>query len=387
MRPAAGPPNSKPVWTVNGRFAAQELTGVQRYAQEIVRAMDNILAQDDQIARRLGLQLVAPPRAQYIPDMSAVAVRNTQFGSGHLWDQFVLPWYERAGILSLGNSGPILARRHIVCIHDANTFITPESYSRAFGTFYRTVLPLTGRQARRVATVSKFSAAMLVRYGICAKEKIFVAYNGHEHALRWNASRADPRRVNLTARRYVLLLGSQAKHKNIEVVLSGAPALDAAGIDIVVVGRASGIFSSGARGVHARNIHYAGYTSDDELAAFFQNAMCFAFPSKTEGFGTPPLESMICGCPVISADTASLPEVGGEAVLYADPDDPTEWIDRILSLANSEELRAELIAKGTQRAKMFSWNEGARQYVEELLRLTSVSDESLATQALRRVRR
>ena len=374
MTARTGLPKIKPVWTVNGRFTAQGLTGVQRYAQEILRALDNILAHDNQIAQRLGLQLVVPHAAQYVPDMRYVAVKKTRFGSGHLWDQFILPWYEKSGILSLGNSGPILSRRHIVCIHDANTFIAPESYSRAFGTFYRTFMPLIGHRARRVATVSKFSASMLVKYGICAAEKIFVVYNGHEHALRWNASRADPRRVSLTARRYVLLLGSQAKHKNIEVVLSGAPALDAAGIDIVVVGGASRIFSNGARDVNGRNIHYAGYASDDELAAFFENAMCFAFPSKTEGFGTPPLEAMVCGCPVISADTASLPEVGGEAVLYADPDKPAEWIDRILSLANGEELRAELIAKGRQRAKMFSWNQGARQYIEELLRLNSASD-------------
>jgi glycosyltransferase involved in cell wall biosynthesis len=367
------PANSNPVWTVNGRFATQELTGVQRFAQEILRAMDNILTQEIKISRQLSLQLVVPSGARYVPDMSCVSVRKTRFGSGHLWDQFVLPWYETAGILSLGNSGPLLSRRHIVCIHDANTFITPESYSRVFGTFYRTLLPLIGRQARRVATVSKFSADMLVKYRICAREKIFVVYNGHEHVLRWSASRADPRRVNLTKRRYVLLLGSQAKHKNIEVVLSGASTLDAAGIDIIVVGGASGIFTGGAHGISGRNIHYAGYASDDELAAFFENAMCFAFPSKTEGFGTPPLEAMVCGCPVISADTASLPEVGGKAVLYADPDKPAEWIDRILSLANSEELRAELISKGRQRAKMFSWNEGARQYIEELLRLNSSS--------------
>jgi glycosyltransferase involved in cell wall biosynthesis len=360
-----------PVWTVNGRFTTQKLTGVQRYAQEIVREMDVILKQDERLTQQLQMQLVVPPGDKMIPSMDRITLKATKFGTGHLWDQLVLPWYQKHGVLSLGNFGPLLASNHVVCIHDANTFIFPESYSRTFATFYKVFLPVIAHRARKVATVSEFSAGMLVRHGVCSKEKLFIVYNGHEHALRWDASRADQRLINLSNRRYVLLLGSQAKHKNVDVVLSGAPALDAAGVDVVVVGGASGIFANGAREIRGGNIFYTGYVTDDELAALFENAMCFAFPSKTEGFGTPPLEAMVRGCPVICADAASLPEVGGDAILYANPDKPAEWTARILSLANSEELRTELVAKGKERAKMFSWKEGARIYIEQMLNLTS----------------
>jgi hypothetical protein len=76
---------------------------------------------------------------------------------------------------SLGDFGPVLARKHIVCILDANTFILPESYSRSFGMVYRTLLPWIGRRAHRIAAVSQFSANVLVKYGVCRLEEIFIA--------------------------------------------------------------------------------------------------------------------------------------------------------------------------------------------------------------------
>src|SRR4029077_15143313 len=100
-----------------------------------------------------------------------------------------------------------------------NTFILPESYSRTFGLIYRRLLPWVGRSARRVATVSRFSADMLVKYGISLEEKIFIAPNGHEHVLRWDASRARRPLLGTLKRPYILLLGSSAKHKNVDIIL------------------------------------------------------------------------------------------------------------------------------------------------------------------------
>ncbi len=308
-----------------------------------------------------------PPDADVKLALSQIDIRRTGFGSGHVWDQFVLPWYGASGILSLGNFGPVLARNHILCIHDANTFIEPESYSRAFGLVYRTLLPLLGKRARRVATVSRFSADMLVKYGICRREKIFVAPNGHEHALRWDASRATISLLKALKRPYVLLLGSSAKHKNVRVILEQARGLDEAGIDIVVVGAASSIFSDTASKYHQSNIHHAGYVGDDDLAALYGGAICLAFPSKTEGFGIPPLEAMTRGCPVISSNAASLLEVGGDAVVYVDPADSDGWREAIIGLAGNDGLRATMAAKGRKRAALFSWKRSAQLYLDEIL--------------------
>jgi glycosyltransferase involved in cell wall biosynthesis len=138
---------------------------------------------------------------------------------------------------------------------------------------------------------------MLVKYGVCRREKIFIAPNGHEHALLWDATRAEIPLIKTLKRPYVLLLGSRAKHKNIDVILEQAQGLDEAGIDIVVVGAASSIFASNASTFQRSNIHYAGYVGDDDLAALYGGALCLVFPSKTEGFGIPLLEAMARGCP------------------------------------------------------------------------------------------
>jgi glycosyltransferase involved in cell wall biosynthesis len=272
--------------------------------------------------------------------------------------------------LSLGNFGPAFAKRPVVCIHDANTFIQPESYTRTFRASYQAMLPLIGKRASRVATVSQFSADMLVKFRICSRDKIFVAPNGHEHALRWDPARSALSNFRYPARPYVLLLGSKAMHKNIRAVVEGADALDAAGIDIVIVGSTSKIFLDTPNVVRS-NIRYTGYVTDDDLAALYQTALCLTFPSTTEGFGLPTLEAMALGCPVISSTAASLREVGADAVVYVDPHACNDWKDAIIALSKDANLRADLAARGRQRSLQFSWKYSAERYIDELLRLTS----------------
>src|SRR5229473_1377379 len=95
-------------WAINSRFLTQRMTGVQRYAYEIVASLDEISSEDGDIARRVGFRLVLPPGADVRLALSQIDVCRTKFGSGHAWDQFVLPWYARSGVLSLGNFGPVL---------------------------------------------------------------------------------------------------------------------------------------------------------------------------------------------------------------------------------------------------------------------------------------
>jgi len=109
------------------------------------------------------------------------------------------------------------------------------------------------------------------------------------------------------------------------------------------------------------NIIFAGEVTDEELVVLYKNANAFVMPSFEEGFGIPILEAMALGCPVVSSNAGSLKEVGGEAALYFDPRDLGDMGDKIEKLLTSEKLRKELIEKGKQRVKLFSWKKMAQQ--------------------------
>ncbi|GGF54295.1 glycosyl transferase [Azorhizobium oxalatiphilum] len=353
-------------WTINGRFLTQPVTGVQRYAREIVLALDELLAEGDPLACGLGMELVVPtPEAAGELALKAMEVRVAGGARGHVWEQTVLARQVRGGVLSLSNSGPLMARRHILCIHDANTRIVPQSYSAAFRLLHRTLIPALGRTAVKVATVSDYSADQLVGHGVTARAKLMVAYNGHEHTRRWTPVHT-PATQAVAGPDTIVIIGSQAPHKNVGLVLGLAGRLAQEGLRIALVGHADpNVFRSDGAGA-APNILRLGRLGDNALAALLEGSLCLAFPSITEGFGLPPLEAMARGCPAVVSDSGALPELCGRAVLYAAPDDPDLWFRQFLRLRNDPHLRAELVRRGRERALRFSWRRSAHAYLEAM---------------------
>lgn len=345
-------------FAINGRFFGQPTTGVQRYAREVVAAIDGLLS----TSGRAGT-VVAPKDAEEIPAMRAIAVRRSGPARGHLWEQTVLPAVWRGPLLNLCNTAPVVRSRQVVCMHDANVFRMPGSYSRSFRTLYRSLQPLLARRSSRIATVSRDAARQLAQHLPVEAEAIAVLPNGHEHALRWNPQAGTVFDERAQERPFVLLLGSRARHKNAELILNLAGEFDALGLDLLVAGMASGIFAAERR-IQAPNVRWLGAVSDDDLALLFSRSLCLAFPSFTEGFGLPIVEAMALGCPVVSSDRASMPEVCGDAALMAAPDDPQAWLAQISALKGSEALREDLRERGRRQAATFSWTSTARGYLD-----------------------
>jgi glycosyltransferase involved in cell wall biosynthesis len=226
---------------------------------------------------------------------------------------------------------------------------------------------LIARRAAVVTTVSRDAAAKIAHHLNIPEDRIVVASNGHEHALRWDASRSKLAETVTLRRPYVLLLGSLAKHKNIGRILELADVLDELGLDIRVVGTAAAIFRS-ERGAAAPNLTFLGQVSDDDLAFLLENALCLAFPSLSEGFGLPLLEAMIWNCPIVASTQSSVPEVCGSAALFADPHDGAGWVKHFVALAESKILSDELRALGQERARRFSWTRSAQIYLDLMSR-------------------
>jgi glycosyltransferase involved in cell wall biosynthesis len=361
-------------WSINGRFVTQSITGVQRYAQEIVRALDRLLCEDHRLARGLEVQLLVPPDGTDDLDLRAIRLKSVGRVKGHLWEQTVLPRHVRGGLVSLCNTGPLAARKHIVCIHDLNTRSFPSSYSMRFRALYRVLQPALGRCATRIATVSQFSANEIASYSVCPRDRIIVIPNGHEHTNRWTPRHSAATLV-AAGPNTIVLIGSTAPHKNVALILDLAQQLHAVGLRIAVAGLGDPrVFATNAAAPPTQNVAWLGRLSDSELAALLGNCLCLAFPSFVEGFGLPPLEAMALGCPVVASDRASLPEVCGEAALYASPADPDAWLAQFVRLSRDPELRASMIEQGRARASAFRWTASAELYLQAMAQADGLSD-------------
>jgi glycosyltransferase involved in cell wall biosynthesis len=362
-------------WTINGRFLSQPTTGVQRYALEVVRAIDALIAEDAPLTRKLELRLLCPPGSADVP-LSTIERREIGSAKGHLWEQTQLPAsLDGGGLLSLCNTGPLLTRKHIVCMHDTNVWNTPQSYSTAFQALYRTLLPALGRTAWQVSTVSRFSLGQLEHRRIVREGRVFLAPNGHEHALCWRPAHSPATR-QAASPQTIVMIGSAAPHKNIALILDMADRLADQGLRVAVVGMSDPhVFRTGSAKVKAANIHWLGRLSDGEMAALLQESLCLAFPSLTEGFGLPVLEAMALGCPVVVSDRASLPEICGDAALYAPCDDPQAWLDSFARLRDGRTV-AQMAARGRARALAYSWRATARRYLAAMAVADGVPTEA-----------
>jgi glycosyltransferase involved in cell wall biosynthesis len=344
---------------LNGRFATQALTGVQRYAEEMVCALDRELRRVAKVPATF--TLLIPRTVRRLPVFDHIAVRQVGRLRGHAWEQLELPWYARGGFLvSLANTGPLMKGAQIITMHDASAFAVPETYSLPFRLWYRLLLPALGRAATRVVTDSEFSRSELRRYAGVPDQKLRVIPLSGEHILHAQADCGVLARLQLRPRSYVLTVGSQSPHKNLQVVLDAMQYLDQRRFEIVVAGGQNPKIFGNNRVAVGPEVKLAGYVSDGELRALYENAGCFVYPSLYEGFGLPPLEAMMCGCPVIVSRKASLPEVCGSAAVYCDPGSPRDVAESIERVMLDSDLQDHLRTLSRHRAQQFSWDASAR---------------------------
>ncbi|MCU0889092.1 MAG: glycosyltransferase family 4 protein [Rubritepida sp.] len=343
--------------TLNGRFLTQPLTGVQRYAREITSALDALTARGEAPA----LTLCAPPGAAGLEGFAHLAPRAIGTRGGQFWEQWTLPRAAEGLVLSLGNTGPLLAgARQAVVIHDAGVFDTPESYGWKFRLWYRLLQRGLVARGARILSVSEFSAGRIAHHLGLPRAAIGVTLEGGEHILRAPADAAVLGRHGLTPGRYALAVGTGAAHKNLAALEAAQGALGAAGIGLAVVGaKDAKVFRTD--GSATGGVTALGRVSDAELRALYEHAFCLVFPSRYEGFGLPPVEAMWCGCPVVAARAGAVPEVCGEAALWFDAEDPATLATALAALAANPSRRAALAAAGRARAEHFSWEAAARR--------------------------
>jgi glycosyltransferase involved in cell wall biosynthesis len=168
------------------------------------------------------------------------------------------------------------------------------------------------------------------------------------------------KRLDLRSNSYFLFVGSPSPNKNLGLAMRAFTGLTGSDRKFVIVGATrSAVFREGLGSVES-GVVAAGRLSDAEVKALYRHATALVFPSLYEGFGVPPLEGMANDCPVIAARIPSVVEVCGDGALYFDPKDPDSIASSMKEIANSPVTRATLIAKGRERAKIYSWRNSVR---------------------------
>jgi len=347
--------------TINGRFLTQSVTGVQRYAIELIQALDALLASGEIDRTRYAVEIVAPPGARAL-NVRHITVRHGGVLRGHLWEQFELPWLARDSLLvNLCNTAPIAKVNQVVTIHDAAVRAVPHAYGRMFRAWYRLLLPWIARMSKRVFTVSQFSKSELIRWFAMPEKKCVVISEGKEHIESVKSDNGILTRFGLIDKPFVLAVSSLSPNKNFRAIVEALQWLGDVQFDLVIAGGTNPRIFADSTQLLPDFVKHVGYVSDGELKALYEHASCFIYPSLYEGFGLPPLEAMTCGCPVIVSNRASLPEVCGDAALYCDASDSRSIADQIVRLMGDAELRASLRERGLKRAGGFSWERCARE--------------------------
>jgi glycosyltransferase involved in cell wall biosynthesis len=159
---------------------------------------------------------------------------------------------------------------------------------------------------------------------------------------------------------YLLYVGQRCARKNSDLLKSVMPQMRSPDLKLVFFGGQPPSRAELATAA-AMNAIYVPGQSDNDLATWYKHASALLYPSHYEGFGMPPLEAMLMGCPIICSNTSSLPEVVGDAGLLLDPNNCESWTAAIASLLSNDLLRKTLALKGKERARLFTWTACAKK--------------------------
>jgi len=351
---------------INGRFLAQKLSGVQRYAREITRALDAMILADPEGLGRRRWRLIVPEGVVSDHPLQTIETVHAGARQGHLWEQWDLMRAAKGQrLVNLGNSGPVLHRDSITVIHDVAVFRTPQNFGSRYGKAHRTLSRLLARTSR-LGTVSNFSRQELSAVLGVPTDRVFVAYNGCDHLIGRAADEGVLGELGLQPGRYFLFVGSPAPNKNLPIALDAFAQLNRSDVRFVVAGSLNNAVFGGRTPDEIPGVVVASGKSDEAISALYANAAALVFPSRYEGFGIPPLEAMVHDCPVIASDIPVLRETCGEAAIFFDPDDAAT-LARLMAEQLDWPDRDVRRAAARERVALFSWDRGAASLAQAIL--------------------
>ena len=363
-------------------------TGKKTYLQELKKSLENLQGAD---FRLICYDSIFPP------------IKGTNiFGklAEHIlffiWKQIELPirlYNSPANVLICTDyyvPFTAIPQKKIVVFHDAIFFDHPEYYQSWWLKLFKRIAIPAAKKAT-VVTPSEFSKTRLLEHIPAFANNIQVIHQGAKQLLPSDHQMNYPKEFPLSAHasnvaklveepRFFLHVGVMEKRKNLTTLLRALKKMKhPSAPKLLLIGKRpykkhSDDYENIAALVKELGLQdrvvFAGYLPDEDLAYFYRRAVGYVFPSRYEGFGIPILEAFYSATPVIVATGSALTEIGGEAVLYFNPDDVDTLASHMDIIAGSEAIRLEMVAMGRIELRKYSWEKSGKEFLELARKLT-----------------
>ena len=351
--------------------------GIHIYTKELLKALDKLDDKNEYIAIR-------SESKNDFEGIEEVVVSYSSFPGYRIWRLFFqLPkLLTKKGVdivVEPAHFGPFNLPKNIkriTVIHDMTVFLYPKHHVFLSQFLQRKALPRVLKKADHIITNSENTTKDLITYFPFAQNKTTSILLGKDESFKPQRD-GDVLLNYKIIEPYILSVGTLEPRKNISTLIKAFDIFkNETGQQhrLVLIGKkgwkSRDIFEAIDQSPFKNEIIWLGFVSKKELPVFYSMAEMLIYPSIYEGFGLPVLEAMACGTPVITSEISSLPEVGGNAVVYINPNSITELSQAIRELCSDAEKRDKYSQLGLAQAAKFSWEKTAREFIKTFETLT-----------------
>jgi glycosyltransferase involved in cell wall biosynthesis len=340
--------------------------GTAVYAASLIEALQ-------QTDHRNQYQIFAVNQTRTMGQRKTLGSRTKVVYHDMIWHHVILPLKARragADLLFMpANTTPLFTPcPTVVAIHDVMPVTRPQNFTFWFRNYARVFMPLSARRSAVILTSSTHSKQDIVECFDVPPEKVVVTHlaaNSKFRPISAEAVAAIKQKYGLD--QFILVVGTLEPRKNIVRLIQAYALLRAAGVTIPLVHVGSRgwlydeVFGEVERLGLEGSVRFLGRASLDDLVALYNAATVFVYPSLYEGFGIPVLEAMSCGCPTITSNLSSLPEVIGDAGIMIDPYNVEQIAEELKRVLEDHGLAEDMLVRGLSRANLFSWERCAHE--------------------------
>jgi glycosyltransferase involved in cell wall biosynthesis len=366
---------------IDARFAVHNRRGIGNYTLKLI----NNLAKTD-FRNEYILYTDRDDNDHVLPQGDNFKIKKLSPANYFVWEQIILPIQAKKDSVEIlhctGNTAPIFLDKRIRLVSTIHDVMFLKDYSqlpksaslrqRAGRIYRKIIVPRTIKHLSLVLTVSEFSKGDILKHiPNLAHERIKTIHEAANENYRCidktSVLRKLKNRFGIDGS-YILTLGALDPRKNTELVINqyiGLRNANKMNEKLLIVGIPNGkqtkFYNIVRESYFKDDIIFIDFVSEEDLVFLYNGAAVFLYPSSYEGFGIPPLEAMACGVPVVTSNTTSIPEIVGNAALMINPENGEELKAALIRILNEEGLRHDLISRGLEQVKKFSWMRLARE--------------------------